>query len=131
MEKRKRVTTPEMEAIRKKKISDAVKKRYENGFKNTPPSKEAKEHRKKIMSEKMTAYHANRTEEQRKETVKAANKTNTGATRSDESKKKMAESNLKYRSENPEEIKKRIEKVKTTMINRSNEEKEKTKEAIL
>ena len=121
------ISSEEMEAIRKQKISDAVRKRYENGFKNATLSEEAKKRRKKIMSDKMTSYHANRTEEQRKETVKAANEANTGAKRSDESKKKMAESNLKYRSDNPEEIKERIEKVKITMINRSNNEKEKTK----
>lgn len=122
------LTIEQMEELRKQKIAAAVSKRYKEGFVNTPPSKEAKENRAKIMSEKMTTYHANRTKEERKETTMAAHIANEGSKRSDESKDKMSTSYKKYKDEYPEEFAKRYEKRSETMLSRSNEEIEVTKQ---
>ncbi len=121
------ITPKEMEELRKQKIGIAVSKRYEEGFVNTPPSKEAKENRAKIMSDKMISYHTSRTEEQRKETTKAAQIANKGATRSKESKTKMSIAYNKYKDERPEEFAERYKKRSETMLNRSKEEIEITK----
>lgn len=119
------LTTEEIETARRKKISDAVRKRYDEGFKNKKLSPEKEKIRAEKASKTMKEKYANMTDEERKLAV--SHLSHSGCKHSDEAKKKMSDARKKYELENTEEFQKRYEKMKQTTANRTPEEKEKTR----
>ena len=116
------LTSEEIEQERKRKISEAVRKRYEDGFENKKLSPEQEKIRAEKASKTMKEKYSGLSKEER--TPTAAIEANKGAKRSEKSKTKMSEARKKYEQENPKEFKKRYEKMKKTSSTKTDEEKE-------